>query len=74
MININELTDQERAALAQVSLIGNKRVMDLLKKFAATQMTAMVRADDMVRIHRLQGRVEALEALGAAIEQAAKMQ
>lgn len=73
MINLNELSDQDIAALAQVALIGNRKVLDLLERFAATAYRQLGKADDTVRIHRLQGRVEAIEALGAAIKQAAKL-
>lgn len=73
MINDNELSDQERAALAQVAQIGDRRVLALLEKFTANAYRQLGKADDMVRIHRLQGRIEALDVLCAAIKRAAKL-
>jgi len=74
MINLNDLDEKEIYALAQVTLIANGKVLEVLEKLADNLKTQLVRADDMVRIHRLQGRVEQLEALGTAIRKAVKLQ
>lgn len=74
MINLNDLSAQEISALARVKQLGNAKFIEVLEKIANSQKTQLVRADDMVRIHRLQGRVEMLEALVAAVNRAADIQ
>ena len=71
MIDINNLSGQELHTLAQ--LRNMQRLPEVVEKIASQYKDALVHADDMVRIHRLQGRVEVLEALVAAIHDAAKI-
>jgi len=73
MIDLN-LTDRQQAqALLQIKETGNDQLPSLLRAEAETAKTMLVVATDTVRIHRLQGRVEAFEDLLKAIEDAPKV-
>jgi hypothetical protein len=74
MIDLNNLSAQDVQALAQAKRLGNGKFVAVMERIADDTKTQLVHADDMVRIHRLQGRVEMLEALVAAFDQAAELQ
>lgn len=73
MININELSQQEIQSLARLKQLGGETVIKVLEKFVAAEKDALVAADDMVRIHRLQGRVQAYRNLIDVVDEAAKL-
>ena len=73
MIDLN-LTDRQQAkALLAIKETGNDQLLSLLRAEAQDAKTMLVVATDTVRIHRLQGRVEAFEDLLRAIENAHKV-
>lgn len=73
MLNLNTLSEQEIQALAQVSLVAQGKVLQILADTADDIRRQLVRADDMVLIHRLQGRAEMLDALIAAVKDAVNL-
>jgi len=74
MIDLNTFDTQEIRVLAQAGSLGNGKFKQVIKKVAEEAKDRLVVADDMVRVHRLQGRVEVLDALVEAIEEASKLQ
>jgi hypothetical protein len=74
MLNVNELTADERRSLARLKQIGGERVLEVILKFASKDVDKLKKATEMVIIHRLQGRVEALEDLIQAASDAAKLE
>jgi len=73
MIDLNLCDPQQAQALLQIKETGNDQLPSLLRAEAETAKTMLVVATDTVRIHRLQGRVEAFEDLLKAIEDAPKV-
>ena len=73
MIDLNQFNPDEIRALARIRQMGGKQVQDVIEKVITEWQDALVSASDMVRIHRLQGRVEALRGLLAAVDAAAEL-
>ena len=73
MIDLNLCDPQQAQALLQIKETGNDQLPSLLRAEAQDAKTMLVVATDTVRIHRLQGRVEAFEDLLKAIEDAPKV-
>jgi len=73
MIDLNLCDPQQAQALLQIKETGNDQLPSLLRAEAETAKTMLVVATDTVRIHRLQGRVEAFEDLLRAFENAHKV-
>ena len=73
MIPINELTPDQVRSLARIKQVGGDRIFEVMNFLIAEGKQSLVRADEMARIHRLQGRVEAFQDLLAAIEDAAEI-
>jgi hypothetical protein len=60
-------------ALLRLREPGNEALLKLIELQISEAKQKLVRADDMVLIHRLQGRAEAFEDLLKAIEDARKV-
>jgi hypothetical protein len=60
-------------ALLRLKEPGNEALLKLIELQISEAKQKLVRADDMVLIHRLQGRAEAFEDLLKAIEDARKV-
>jgi hypothetical protein len=72
MIDLNSLDRQHIFALLSIKEQGSK-LPALLQAEAEEARRKLVRATDMVEIHRLQGRVEAFEDLLTAVEESPKV-
>jgi hypothetical protein len=73
MINVNMADVQAIKALLRLREPGNEALLKLIELQISEAKQKLVRADDMVLIHRLQGRAEAFEDLLKAIEDARKV-
>jgi hypothetical protein len=73
MINVNMADVQAIKALLRLKEPGNEALLKLIELQISEAKQKLVRADDMVLIHRLQGRAEAFEDLLKAIEDARKV-
>ena len=73
MINVNELTPDERRALARVKQLGGERVLEVIRNLSLKDVDHLKHAVEMPRVHRLQGRVEAFDDLAEAIETASQL-
>ena len=71
MKNLNDFSSDQLRSLARLKQVGGEGIMKVLDEFILDGKDALVRADDMVRIHRLQGRVEAFEMFKQAVIEAA---
>jgi len=73
MINLNTVDNQAIRALIRLREPGNEALLKLIESQVAETKQKLVKADDMVVIHRLQGRAEAFEDLIKAVEDARKL-
>lgn len=73
MINLNSVDNQAIRALLRLLEPGNEAMLKLIESQVAETKQKLVKADDMVVIHRLQGRAEAFEDLLKAVEDARKI-
>ena len=73
MINVNSLSVQEVSALNRLREPGVNKVLTVLESELASTKQKLVHANEMGRIHRLQGRAEAFEDLLKAIEESSKV-
>ena len=73
MINVNQLDGQEVAGLARLKALPNQKLVEVIRNEIDKAKSKLTKADDMVLIHRLQGRVEAYEDLLKASEDAEKV-
>ena len=73
MINLNELTQDQIRVLARMKQIGGERILEVIDLFIEDAKNSLVRADEMARVHRLQGRAEGYQDLKEAIEDASEM-
>lgn len=73
MIDLNSAEIQAVSALNRLREPGNEALKRLLSSELEAATQKLVRAGDMVTIHRLQGRAEAFEDLLRAIEESAKV-
>lgn len=68
MLNANDLTPQAIRALSQVPQINDGQVITALEDALSSVRQKLVYAGDMVLIHRLQGKAQAIEELLQAIK------
>jgi len=73
MIDLNLCDQQHVKALLRLKETGETALLGLFETEAELAKARLVKATDMVTIHRLQGRAEAFEDLLEAIEEAAKV-
>lgn len=73
MIDLNSIDKQQARALLRLKEIGGDKLLEFFKDEIGRGTQKLVKATDMVEIHRLQGRVEAFEDLLRAIEESAKV-
>lgn len=73
MIDLNKADVQAVRALSALREPGNQALLNLISAELEAAKQKLVRAGDMVLIHRLQGRAEALEDLLRATEESAKV-
>ena len=73
MIDLNSIDKQQVRALLRLREVGDNKFETFLREEMERGTQKLVKADDMVTIHRLQGRVEAFEDLLRAIEESAKV-
>jgi hypothetical protein len=73
MIDLNTANPQAVRALSRLKEPGWEALVGLLRSELDAAKQKLVHAGDMVTIHRLQGRAEALEDLLRATEESAKV-
>ena len=73
MIDLNLCDQQQINALLRIKEPGNSALIALLEGQIEKAVSRLTQADDMVTIHRLQGRCEAFKDLLKAIEDASKV-
>lgn len=73
MIDINSVDFQAVRALSRLKEPGNEVVLNLVASLLEDAKQKLVRADDTVLIHRLQGRAEAFEDLLRAAEESVEV-
>lgn len=73
MIDLNLCDPQQVKALLRIKEMGQDALLEFFKTEAEAAKARLVRATDMVTIHRMQGRVEAFEDLLKSVEEAAKV-
>jgi hypothetical protein len=73
MIDLNLCDPQQVKALLRIKETGQDALLAFFKTEADVAKARLVKATDMVTIHRLQGRAEAFEDLLTSIEEAAKV-
>jgi hypothetical protein len=73
MIDLNNADMQAVVALARLREPGNEALLRLMALELEEAKHKLIRAGDMVMIHRLQGRAEAFEDLLKAIEESPKV-
>jgi hypothetical protein len=74
MFNLNTLDVQEIRALARMLEPGNDKVLKIIGSLLDETKAALVSADETARIHRLQGRAQALQGFLDAVEAARKVE
>ena len=73
MIDLNLCDRQHVKALLRLKETGETALLGLFEAEAELAKARLVKATDMVTIHRLQGRAEAFEDLLTSVEEAAKV-
>jgi len=73
MIDLNSIDKQQVRALLRLKEAGSDKLLEFFKDEIDRGTQKLVKATDMVEIHRMQGRVEAYEDLLRAIEESAKV-
>jgi hypothetical protein len=73
MIDLNSIDRQQVRALMRLREDANDMLIGLFGDEVEKALQKLVKADDMVTIHRLQGRVEAFEDLLRAVEESPKV-
>ena len=73
MIDLNLCDQQQINALLRIKETGNNALIALLEEQTEKAVSRLIQADDMVTIHRLQGRCEAFKDLLKAIEDSPKV-
>jgi len=73
MIDLNSADIQAVKALLRLKEPGNDALLRLIKAELESAKQKLVKAVDMVQIHRLQGRAEAFEDLLRAVEESPKV-
>jgi hypothetical protein len=73
MIDLNSIDKQQVRALLRLKELGSEKLLEFFRDEIDRGTQKLVKATDMVEIHRMQGRVEAFEDLLRAIEESAKV-
>jgi len=73
MIDLNSIDKQQVRALLRLKELGSEKLIEFFRDEIDRGTQKLVKATDMVEIHRMQGRVEAFEDLLRAIEESAKV-
>ncbi len=73
MIDLNSADIQAVKALLRLREPGNEALLRLIEAELETAKQKLVKAIDMVQVHRLQGRAEAFEDLLKAVEESPKL-
>ena len=73
MIDLNNAEKQAIHALVRLREPGNEAFLRLLKAELEAAKLKLVHAADMVQVHRLQGRAEALQDLLTAVDESPKV-
>ena len=73
MIDLNLCDKQQIIALLKIKETGNTALLALLEEQIQKAVSRLQQADDMVMVHRLQGRCEAFNDLLTAIEESPKV-
>ena len=73
MIDLNLCDKQQINALLKIKETGNTALLALLEEQIQKAVSRLQQADDMVMVHRLQGRCEAFNDLLTAIEESPKV-
>lgn len=70
MLTINDFSEDEVRALARVKSLAGTGFLKVVEHLIDDGKDALVNANDAVRIHRLQGRVEAYKSLLEIVDEA----
>jgi hypothetical protein len=73
MIDLNLCTQQQINGLLRIKETGDTALKALLEEQIEKAVSRLIQADDMVTIHRLQGRCEAFKDLLKAIDDSPKV-
>tara|TARA_B100000902_G_scaffold224449_1_gene213200 strand:- start:858 stop:1088 length:231 start_codon:yes stop_codon:yes gene_type:complete len=73
MIDLNNAEIQAIKALLRLKEPGNEALLRLIEAELETAKQKLVKAIDMVQVHRLQGRAEAFEDLLKAVEESPRV-
>lgn len=73
MIDLNLCNQQQINALLKIKETGNTAFVALLEEQIEKAVSRLQQADDMVMIHRLQGRCEAFKDLLTAVQESHKV-
>ena len=73
MIDLNNAEIQAIKALLRLREPGNEALLKLIEAEQEAAKQKLVKAIDMVQVHRLQGRAEAFEDLLKAIEESPRL-
>ncbi len=73
MIDLNNAEVQAIKALLRLKEPGNEALLRLIEAELETAKQKLVKAIDMVQVHRLQGRAEAFEDLLKAVEESPRV-
>ena len=73
MIDLNNAEIQAVKALLRLKEPGNEALLRLIEAELETAKQKLVKAVDMVQVHRLQGRAEAFDDLLKAVEESPKL-
>ena len=73
MIDLNLCTQQQINGLLRIKETGDTALKALLEEQIEKTVSRLIQADDMVTIHRLQGRCEAFKDLLKAIDDSPKV-
>lgn len=73
MIDLNSADIQAIKGLLRLREPGNEALLRLIEAELETAKQKLVKAIDMVQVHRLQGRAEAFEDLLKAVEESPKL-
>jgi len=73
MINLNTAEQSVVRAIASLREPHNQKYLEFIQSQVDETKAKLVKADDMVLIHRLQGRAEAFEDLLKAVEDAVRV-
>lgn len=73
MIDLNLCDQQQINALLKIKETGNTAFIALLEEQIEKAVSRLQQADDMVMIHRLQGRCEAFKDLLTAVKESHKV-